>query len=148
MVRLCYVRKLHFNDVGFWFGIMRYFVLLNNYVALGLQKHFISNKVRYASFFRTFWRRMKSTSQLRCVLVCQFTVSFPTSELCYKCFSYNDIFSMTLRLRSLVICCITYRNKVWNNAWKLRFVFVCQYDIFFISSQLHYFFVRCSYVFR
>ena len=44
---------------------------------------------------------MEITSQLRCVLVCQFTVSFPTSELCYKCFSYNDIFFMTLGLRSL-----------------------------------------------
>ena len=44
---------------------------------------------------------MESTSQLPYFLVCQFTVSFPTSELCYKCFSYNDIFFMTLGLRSL-----------------------------------------------
>ena len=38
MVRSSYVRKLRFNDVGFWFVIARYFVLLNNYVTLGLQK--------------------------------------------------------------------------------------------------------------
>ena len=63
---------------------------------------------------------MESTSQLRCVLVCQFTLSFPTSKLCYKCFSYNDIFFMTLGLRSFVVCCITYGNNVWNNVWKLR----------------------------
>ena len=64
------------------------------------------------SFFRTFWGRMESTSQLRRVLVCQFTVPFPTSKLCCKCFSYGDIFFMTLGLRSFVVCCIMYGNKV------------------------------------
>ena len=34
-----YVRKLRFNDVGFWFVIVIYFVLLNSYIVLGLQKH-------------------------------------------------------------------------------------------------------------
>ena len=87
-----------------------------------------------------FQQRMESTSQLRCVLVCQFTVSFPTSKLCYKCFSYNYIFFMTLGLRSFVVCCVTYGNNVWNNAWKLRFVFVRDCDVFF-SSQLSYLFV-------
>ena len=43
---------------------------------------------------------MESMSQLRCVLVCQFTVSFPMSELCYKCFCYDEVFFMTLGLRS------------------------------------------------
>ena len=90
---------------------------------------------------------MESTSQLRCVLVCQFTVSFPTSKLCYKCFSYNDIFFMTLGLRSFVVCCITYGNNVWNNIWKLRFVFAHDCDVFFISSQLRYLFVWYSYDF-
>ena len=65
-------------------------------------------------------------------LVCQFTVSFPTSELCYKCFSYND---MTLGLRSFVVHCITYEN----NIRKLRFVFVRHCDVFFISSQLRFY---------
>ena len=92
---------------------------------------------------------MESTSQLRCVLVCQFTVSFPTSKLCYKCLSYNDIFFMTLGLRSFEVCCITYGNKVWNNVRLLRFVFIhdrfCSW--FFISSQLPYLFVWCSYDF-
>ena len=73
---------------------------------------------------------MESTSQLRCVLVCQFIASFPTSELCYKCFSYNDIFFMTLGLRSFVVRCITSGNNVRNNVWKLRFVFVCDCDVF------------------
>ena len=149
---------------------------------------------------------MESTSQLRCVLVCQFIVSFPTSELCYKCFSYNDIFFMTLGLRSFVVRYITSGNNVRNNVWKLRFVFVRDCDVFlfrhyyviylfdvvtffddeifwyvrityvndvkttfgfcsslwrifislqlfvivtyyFITSQLRYFFVSCSYVF-
>ena len=128
MVRSSYVRKLRFNDIGFWFVIVRYFVLLNIY---GLQKKLISNKVRYTSYFHTFCLPTEITSQLRCILVCQFTVSFPTSELCYKCFSYNDIFFMTLGLRSFVVCCITCGNNVWNNIWKLRFVFVRHCDIFF-----------------
>ena len=95
----------------------------------------ISNKVRYTWFFRTFWRSMESTSQLPYVLICQFTVYFPTSELCYKCFSCNDIFFMTLGLRSFAVRCITYGN----NVWKLSFVF--------ISSHFRYLFVRCSYDF-
>ena len=69
---------------------------------------------------------MESTSQLCCVLVCQFTVTFPMSKLCYKCFFYNDIFSF----RGMLHC-----------------VFVHDCDIFFISSQLPYLFVWCSYDF-
>ena len=46
-----------------------------------------------------------------------------------------------------VVCCITYENKVWNNVWLLRFVFVHDCDIFFISLQLPYLFVWCSYDF-
>ena len=101
----------------------------------------ISNKVRYTWFFRTLWRRMESTSQLPYFLVCQFTVSFPTLELCYKCFSYNDIFFMMLGLHSFVVRCITYGN----NVWKLRFVFIRHCDVFFIRSQLRFLFVWCSY---
>ena len=48
---------------------------------------------------------------------------------------------MTLGLRSFVVRCITYGNNVWNNVWKLRFVFVRDCDVFFISSQLRYLFV-------
>ena len=143
MVCPSYVRKLRFNDVGFWFFIMRYFVLLSNYVTLGLQKHVFLIK----SFFRTLWRRVESTSQLSCVLFCQFAVSFPTLELSYKSFSYNKIFFMTLGLRSVVVSWITYGSIVWNNVWKLRFVFLRDCDAFFISSQLRYLFVWCNYVF-
>ena len=135
MVHSSYVRKLLFNDVGFWFVIVRFFILPNNYLSLGFKKTHISNKVRYTWFFRTFWRSMESTSQLPYVLICQFTVYFPTSELCYKCFSCNDIFFMTLGLRSFAVRCITYGN----NVWKLSFVF--------ISSHFRYLFVWCSYDF-
>ena len=55
------------------------------------------------SFFRTLRLHMEVTSQLRCVLFCQFTVSFRTSELSYKCFPYIDIFFMTLGLRSFLV---------------------------------------------
>ena len=136
MVRSSYVRKLRF--IGVCFCSSLYFVLLNNYVTL------IKSDIRYF-FVRSgdIWK----VRQLRCVLVFQFTVSFPTLKLYYKCFSYNDIFFMTLRLRSFVLCCITYGNNVWNNVWKSRFVFVHNCDVFFILSQLRYLFVWCSYVF-
>ena len=45
------IRKLRFNDVGFWFVIMRYFVLLNYYVTLGLQKHVFLVKSDIRHFF-------------------------------------------------------------------------------------------------
>ena len=57
---------------------------------------------------------MENTPQLRCVLVFHSTVSFPTSELRYKCFSYNHMFFMTLGLPSFVVRCITYGLKYGN----------------------------------
>ena len=42
---------------------------------------------------------------------------------------------MTLGLRSFVVCCITYGNNVWDNIWKLRFVFVCHCDVFFFCPN-------------
>ena len=45
------LHKLHFNYVGFWFVIGRYFVLLNNYVTLGLQKHVFLIKSDARHFF-------------------------------------------------------------------------------------------------
>ena len=142
MVLSSYVRKLRFNYVGFWFVIVSILYYLTT-TFFRFAKTRVSNKVRYTWLFRTLWRRMESTSQLPYLLVCQFTVCFPTSKLCNKCFSYNDIFFMTLGLRSSVVRCITYGN----NVWKLRFVFVRHCDVFFITSQLRYLFVRCSYVF-
>ena len=140
MVRPSYVRKLRFIDVGFWFVIMRYFVLLNNYLTLGLQKHvFLIN-----SDIRHFFVRSGDVWKVGHNYVASWFVILLYLFLrqnCYKCFSYNDIFFMTLGLRSFVVCCITYGNNVWNNVWKLRFVFVRDCDVFFISSQLRYLFV-------
>ena len=84
---------------------------------------------------------MESMSHLPYVLVCQFTVSFPTSELCYICFSYNYIFFMTLGWRSFVVRCITCGSNVWNNVRKLRFVFVRHCDVFLLRyNYVFYFF--------
>ena len=94
------------------------------------------------SFFRTFQLLMEITSQLRWVQVCQLTVSFSTSELCYKCFSYKGIFFMTLGLRFLQYVCITYGNNV-----TITFCFVRHCDVCFITSQLRYLFIRCTDVF-
>ena len=51
LVSSSYVRKLRFIDVGFWFAIVRYFVLLKNYVTLGLQKHVFLIKSDTSHFF-------------------------------------------------------------------------------------------------
>ena len=52
MVHSNYVRKLRFNDAGFWFVIVsRYFVLLNNYVTLSLQKNLFLMKPDIRHFF-------------------------------------------------------------------------------------------------
>ena len=80
---------------------------------------------------------MEITLQLLFVLVCQFSVSFSTSELRYKCFSHNDIFFMTLGQRFFVV----------RLHYVLRFVFVCRFVVFFTTSQLHYLCNRCCYAF-
>ena len=52
MVPSTYVRKLRFNDVGFWFVMVsRYFVLLNNYVTSGLQNNVFLMKPDIWQFF-------------------------------------------------------------------------------------------------
>ena len=136
------------------FKLTNFLIMLIFLIMIGLPlwwyfciKFFAFTKTRIYVIFCTFWRRLESTSQLVCVLVCQFIVSFPTSELCYKCFPYNETLFMTLGPRSFVVRCITYGNNVWNNVWEWRFVFVRQCDVFFISSQLRYLFVPCSSTF-
>ena len=81
---------------------------------------------------------MESTSLIRSVLVCQFTVSFPTSGLCYKGFSYNDIFFVTLGLRSFLVCCIAYGIRYgirYGNYVSFLFVivFCCNYIIYMLD---------------
>ena len=122
---------------------MRYFVLLNNYVTLGLQKTRISNKVRDTSFYRTFpamyGNYIRITLRLGLSIYCIFSMP----ELCCKCFSYTVIFFMTLGLCSFVG---TFALRI-EITLKLGFVFVHYYDVFFIASKLCYLFVQCSYVF-
>ena len=72
-------------------------------------------------------------SQLRCVLVCQFTLSFSTSELGYKCFSYNEMFFMTLGLHYFVVRL--------HYVWKYR----CNY-VSFLFVIVTYFSLRRNYV--
>ena len=108
------------------------FVLLNNYVTLGLQKHMFL----ITSDIRQFFLRSGDVWKVRH----NYVASCFVLELCYKCFYFS------WRYFSFVVCCITYGNNPWNNIWKLRFVFVCHCDLFSILSQLLYLFVWCSYV--
>ena len=76
---------------------------------------------------------MEIRLRLRCVLVCQFTVSFSTSELCCKCFSYNDLFVMTLGLRFL-----------WYIYIRMKIMFQLHFVITFVIVM--YFLLRHNYV--
>ena len=101
---------------------------------------------------------MEIRLRLRCVLVCQFTVSFSTSELCCKCFSYNDLFVMTLGLRFLWY--IYIRMKImFQLHFVITFVIVMYFllrhnyvihlfDVlmFFMRLELRYILVRSNYV--
>ena len=103
---------------------------------------------------------MQITSQLRWVQVCQSTVSFSTSELNYKCFSYNDTFSCRQNFVFLWYVCITYGN---NFAITFRFcsslsrvfyyvkvtLFISSMPLrFFMMLELRYNLVRLNYVWK
>ena len=75
---------------------------------------------------------MENVLQIHGALVYQFTKSFSTSELSYKCFSFNDIFSMTLLLHFF---CGTF-TLCMEITLQLHFVLVVNCDVFFIMSQL------------
>ena len=149
MLRSNYVQNLRSICVGFWFVIVRYFVLLYNYVNLGLKKYKLLIKSDIRLFFCTFQLRVEITLQFYCVLVYQFTKSLSTSELHYECFSYNDINFMTLGSRF----CMVRLHNVWNVTFELRmeitlqlrFVFVRHCGVTFITSRLQ-FLLRHIYV--
>ena len=149
MLRSSYVQNLRSICVGFWFVIVRFFVLLYNYVNLGLKKYKLLIKSDIRLFFCTFQLRMEITLQFYWVLVYQFTKSLSTSELHYECFSYNDINFMTLGSRF----CMVRLHNVWNVTFELRmeitlqlrFVFVRHCGVTFITSRLQ-FLLRHIYV--
>ena len=114
MVRSSYVRKVRFNDVGFWLVIVRYFVLLNNYVTLGLQKHVFLIK----SDIRHFFVRSGDVWKVRHSYVASWFVN-----LLYLFLRQNYVINAFLTLRMEITL-------------KLRFVFVCHCDVIFIASQL------------
>ena len=95
---------------------------------------FIKNVLLIKSDIRHFFIRSKYEWKLRYNYVAfsffQFSVSFSTPESHYKCFWYNDIFSMTLGLRFLGTFALRMEMTL-----QLRFIFVRHCDVFFISSQ-------------
>ena len=85
-----------FKKWNWTFPVVRYFTLTLKFVSCILARILL----------------LEFTLQLRCVFFCQFTVSFSTSELCYKCFSYNDMFFMMSGLRFLWYVFVTDENNV------------------------------------
>ena len=86
---------------------------------------------------------MEITLQLRCLLVCQFKVSFSTLELHYKWISYNDVFFMTLGLRFFcgyyviyLFDMVTFFNDVrimlYFGTFELRMEVTLQLSSFFV----------------
>ena len=135
MVRSSYVRKLSFNDVGFWFVIVRY-LLLNSYVTLGLQKQFVNKSGIHHYFVRSgyVWR-------LRHNYVASSFVNLLNLFLCQNCV-INCFLTMTYfsrRFHEVALC--------MEITLKICFVFVRHCNVFFITSQLLYLFVLCTYVY-
>ena len=137
-----FVRKLYFNDVGFWFVIVRYFVLLSNYITLGLQKHEFLIK----SNIRHFFVHSDYVWKLRHNYVASWLVNLLYIFLCQNyvkmLFLQRHIFHgvrITFFCGTFALC-----KEI---TLKLRFVIVRHCDVFSITSQLRYLFVRCTYVF-
>ena len=135
MVRSSYVRKLSFNDVGFWFVIVRY-LLLNSYVTLGLQRQFLIKSGIHHYFVRSgyVWR-------LRHNYVASSFVNLLYLFLCQNCV-INCFLTMTYfsrRFHEVALC--------MEITLKICFVFVRHCNVFFITSQLLYLFVLCTYVY-
>ena len=106
--------KWRWDNVSFWYVRVKYkvkFVLRNDYFTLGFQKYVFLIKSEYVIFSYVL-TTLQLQLQLNYVLVCQFDVPFSASELHYKCFSYNDMVSVTLGLRFLWYVYITYGTNV------------------------------------
>ena len=121
MVPSTYVRKLRFNDVGCWFVIVsRYFVLLNNYVTLGLQKDVFLMKPDIRHFFvrsGDVWKVRHSypTSwivNLLCLLLCQNYVISAFLTMTYFLWRQDEVPLWYVALRVEITYGITYGNYV------------------------------------
>ena len=142
MVRPSYVRKLRFIDVGFWFVIMRYFVLLNNYVILVLQKHVFLLKLDIRHFFvrsADVWKVLHSYFASCFVNLLYF---FLRQNYVINAFLIM-IYFMTLGLRSFAL----RMEKTYGITYENYVSFLFGVVTFFISLQLGYLFVWCSYGF-
>ena len=128
---------------------MRYFVLLNTYVTLGLQKHLFLIKLDITYLFilsNYVWKlRYNNVAfwflNLPYLFLRQNNVinAFPT----FLCFS--NIINVSHDIK-ITFFCGTFTLRI-KKTLQLRFVFVQHSKLFPITSQLRYLFVRCSYLF-
>ena len=132
------ISELHYkcfsyNDIFFITSQLRYLFVRRSYVFYD---------VRITLYFGTFQLRMVKTLQLRSVFVlhCDYFLlhrNYVIYLFDVVTFFYNvriTVYFGTFQLRMEITL-------------QLRFVFVRHCDVFFITSQLRYLFVRCSYVF-
>ena len=133
---------MSFNYVGFWFVIVRYFVLLSNYVTLGLQKHvfLINSDIRHFFALSNY--------------VWKFRYSYVT-------FWFVNLLYVFLRQNYIIDAFLTMTYFSWPLDYvscgkfilrmeitlQLCFIFVRHCEVYFITSQLCYLLFQCSYIF-
>ena len=121
---------------------MRYFVLLNNYLILVLQKHVFLLKLDIRHFLvrsAEVWKVLHSYFAPCFVNLLYF---FLRQNYVINAFLIM-IYFMTLGLRSFAL----RMEKTYGITYENYVLFLFGVVTFFISSQLGYLFVWCSYVF-
>ena len=99
-------------------------------------------KVRITLYFGKFELRIEITLQLRFIFACHCDIFLLRHKYVIYLFvvvTFFDDVRITLYFG-------TFELRI-EITLQLRSVFVRHYDVFFITSQLRYLFVRCSYVF-
>ena len=139
-LQLCFVFARH-CDV---------FLLRYNYVIYLFDVVTFFDNVRITLYFATFELRLEITLQLRYVFSCHCDVIL---------LHYNHVVLLRHKYIIYLFDVVTFFDNVRITLYfgtfelrmeitlQLRFVFARHCDVFFITSQLCYLFVRCSYVY-
>ena len=122
--------------------------LRHNYVICLFNIVKFSNNVRITLYFGTFELRMEITLQFVFARHCDIIL-----------LRHNDVLLFRRNYAIYLFVVVTFFGNVRITLYfgtlelgmeillQLRFVFVFHFDVCFITSQLHYLFVRCGYVF-
>ena len=141
-VRSNYVWKWRENYASFLFVIVTYFLFCHNYVIYLFHVNTFFDDVGNSFYFCTFKLRMEITLQLRFGFVrhCSVFLLRHNYVICwFHIVTFFDDVRITLYFGTFELC--------MEITLQLRFVFVLHFNVFFITLQLRYLFVQCSYIF-